>query len=132
MSTRSLIALKTDTGIHAVYCHHDGYIEHNGEILLNHYTQREQVADLVMHGDMSVLAENVYDCQFYRDAHSKTAVYPNDQALFEQLDGGIEYIYIFHKGDRWAVLEYKSIYDKGVQELSEAVAQNKRRQMHSV
>ena len=38
MATRSTIAMKTPEGkIRAIYCHWDGYPEHNGKMLLDNY-----------------------------------------------------------------------------------------------
>ena len=38
MGTRSTIALEyADGTVHQVYCHWDGYLEHNGRILQEHY-----------------------------------------------------------------------------------------------
>ena len=37
MGTRSSIAIKTEDGIKAIYCHWDGYIDNNGRILKEHY-----------------------------------------------------------------------------------------------
>jgi hypothetical protein len=36
MSTRSAIGIRYGTIIKAVYCHWDGYVEHNGAILQEH------------------------------------------------------------------------------------------------
>lgn len=44
MSTRSMICQKTEEGAYeCVYCHGDGYPEHNGQILLEYYTDPEDV-----------------------------------------------------------------------------------------
>ena len=37
MGTRSSIAIKTEDGIKAIYCHWDGYVDHNGKILKEFY-----------------------------------------------------------------------------------------------
>ena len=38
MSTRSRIAIKQNDGTYkSIYCHSDGYLEHNGYILYNYY-----------------------------------------------------------------------------------------------
>ena len=42
-----------------IYCHFDGYLEHNGEILVNHYKDRKKVEELLTLGDLSSLAENI-------------------------------------------------------------------------
>lgn len=37
------------------YCHWDGYVEHNGKILVEHYQNREDVQELIDGGSMSSL-----------------------------------------------------------------------------
>ena len=60
MSTRSNIGYINDEGkIRAAYCHYDGYVAHNGRILLEHYTDVAKVKELVELGDMSFLAPKV-------------------------------------------------------------------------
>lgn len=50
MATRSTIAVQLKDGtIRQVYCHWDGYLEHNGKLLLNHYNSQE-LAELVTSG----------------------------------------------------------------------------------
>ena len=61
MSTRSNIGYINDEGIiRAAYCHFDGYVSHNGRILLEHYTDAAKVKELVELGDMSFLAPKVH------------------------------------------------------------------------
>jgi len=45
--------------VQSIYCHHDGYPEHNGVILLGHYTTEEQVKELIALGDISGLEAQV-------------------------------------------------------------------------
>ena len=60
MSTRSNIGYINNEGkIRAAYCHYDGYVAHNGRILLEHYTDAAKVKELVELGDMSFLAPKV-------------------------------------------------------------------------
>ena len=60
MATRSTIAILETTGVvKQIYCHWDGYIEHNGRILKEHYKTSELVKELISHGDMSILAPNI-------------------------------------------------------------------------
>ena len=48
MATRSTIAMKTKDGkIKAIYCHWDGYVDHNGRILSNFYTDPAKVQELI-------------------------------------------------------------------------------------
>lgn len=42
-----------------IYCHWDGYPEHNGEILKKYYKDPKKVDELISLGDISILAENI-------------------------------------------------------------------------
>lgn len=44
-----------DHTVVSVYCHWDGYPEHNGRILVQHYQNREDVKQLIDGGSMSSL-----------------------------------------------------------------------------
>tara|TARA_Y100000287_G_scaffold153302_1_gene129427 strand:- start:265 stop:531 length:267 start_codon:yes stop_codon:yes gene_type:complete len=60
MATRSTIAkLGKDGIIKAVYCHSDGYLEYNGKMLNEHYQDESKVDELLEHGDISFLNENI-------------------------------------------------------------------------
>lgn len=59
MSTRSFIAKQTGENAYlTVYCHSDGYLTHNGALLLDCYNTPEQVDELLKLGDLSCLAES--------------------------------------------------------------------------
>jgi hypothetical protein len=56
MGTRSRIGIEMpDHTVVSVYCHWDGYVEHNGRILVQHYQNREDVQELIDGGSMSCL-----------------------------------------------------------------------------
>ena len=56
MSTRCRIGIENKNGtITSIYCHHDGYLEGVGEILVNHYKAEEKIRKLMELGDMSSL-----------------------------------------------------------------------------
>ena len=60
MSTRSMIARKLEDGsIEAIYCHWDGYPEHNGLILLRYYADPEKLDQLFALGDLSILEKEI-------------------------------------------------------------------------
>lgn len=60
MSTRSLIARKLPDGKYeSIYCHWDGYPEHNGAILKEHYTASDKIDALFRLGNLSVLGEEI-------------------------------------------------------------------------
>jgi hypothetical protein len=56
MSTRSTIAVEhADGTVSQVYCHYDGYVSHNGQILVDHYDTQKKAEQLVFLGEMSSL-----------------------------------------------------------------------------
>lgn len=56
MATRSTIALELADGtVKQVYCHWDGYLEHNGAILREHYSDPAKLERLLNLGDISSL-----------------------------------------------------------------------------
>jgi len=60
MATRSRIAIENEDGtVTSIYCHFDGYVEHNGMILQEHYNERSKVEALIALGDLSYLDANI-------------------------------------------------------------------------
>lgn len=56
MGTRSRIGIEMpDHSVVSVYCHWDGYPEHNGRLLVEHYLNREDVQELIDGGGISSL-----------------------------------------------------------------------------
>lgn len=56
MSTRSLIFKKYEDGtFKGIYCHNDGYIDYNGNILYFYYNKPDRINRLIELGDLSVL-----------------------------------------------------------------------------
>jgi hypothetical protein len=56
MSTNSLIGLLDDEGnVKYIYCHWDGYLENNGQILAEHYTDINKIEELLALGSLSQL-----------------------------------------------------------------------------
>jgi hypothetical protein len=73
MGTRSTIALEfADGTVQQVYCHWDGYLDHNGKILQEHYTNPFKVRDLIDLGAMSSLRETVDGSKEGAYAHSRS------------------------------------------------------------
>lgn len=66
MSTRSTIALETIDGTtYTIYCHSDGYLEHNGFILYAFYDNEKAVQKLIRLGDLSSLGIRIgQKCDF--------------------------------------------------------------------
>jgi hypothetical protein len=60
MGTRSTIALEyADGTVDQIYCHWDGYLDHNGAILRDHYTDPFKVQKLMELGSISSLGANI-------------------------------------------------------------------------
>ena len=79
MGTRSTIALEfADGTVQQVYCHWDGYLEHNGKILFENYTDPFKLRDLIDQGDMSSLGPNIGEAHPFSPHGSK-----EDEALYE-------------------------------------------------
>lgn len=56
MATRSTIGIRHEDGsVTKIYCHWDGYIEHNGGILQKYYNTAEKIEPLLSLGNLSVL-----------------------------------------------------------------------------
>lgn len=61
MATRSTIWIQNDNDNYdGVYCHWDGYPEHNGSILFNYYKEESKIRELISHGSLSVLDERIH------------------------------------------------------------------------
>ena len=120
MATRSTIALEfADGTIGQVYCHWDGYIEHNGKILFKHYSDPFKLRELIDLGNLSSLAEDIGEkhnfndnvkgqCTFYgrdRGENEVEALYYTDFDTYS-LEGNFEeYNYILRRDGVWYVKE---------------------------
>jgi hypothetical protein len=78
MGTRSVIAVMHGTNAKAVYCHWDGYLEHNGKILQEHYNS-VKANELVSLGDLSCLRPNIGE----KHAFSKLDIPQEQREAFE-------------------------------------------------
>ena len=143
MATRSTIAIEhADGTVHNVYCHWDGYLDHNGRILLEHYSDPLIAEELISLGSISSLRETVgekhgFDESYDRDdARSKWTTYYGrdrgeedtgprvwkdfqDYKLNHQYE---EYEYILRNDGNWYVSKYSENYEL----LTEAIAEEMR------
>lgn len=118
MATRSNIGILNQDGtVNYIYCHFDGYLDHNGFILNEHYTTEGKVRMLLALGDISILGENIGEKQDFYDRVKGTCLsYSRDRGesgteartcsyvdytkeYFE------EYVYLFTPGEGWKVRE---------------------------
>jgi len=129
MSTRSYIGIENeDSTVSYIYCHSDGYPEHNGKMMWEHYQERAKVYELVGLGNVSYIDEEVNpdpnkEHSFDYDKRQKgvTVAYHRDRGekwednkpgkadsikkLAEEAlaNGFIEWLYILTKENEWIV-----------------------------
>jgi len=77
MGTRSRIGVMHGDNVKSVYCHWDGYLEHNGAILQEHYDS-VKANQLVAMGDLSSLGTQIGEAHPFSPHGSK-----EDEALYE-------------------------------------------------
>lgn len=137
MATRSTIAVKHQDGtVSQIYCHYDGYLSCNGQLLAKHYNNQWAAELLVSGGDLSLLGERVTPdpnavhnfkvaqngvCVYYGRDRGETGVEPKTYAsISEYFDeySREEYNYLFN-GEFWEV----ETWDRDVTSLTEALQQ---------
>ena len=95
MGTRSTIALEyADGTVEQVYCHWDGYLEHNGQILQEYYSNPFILRDLIDLGDISSLRPTVGT----KHAFSRLEV-PMDGEAYDKLYGDMTTFYGRDRGE---------------------------------
>ena len=133
MGTRSTIALEyADGTVEQVYCHWDGYLSHNGQILLDDWTDPFKLQKLIDLGNLSSLAPELGsrhdfdanpkdECNFYgRDRGEVEFVEKckfKDFADYKENHDEQEYEYILRTDGKWYVKVYNSDYLELNQEL---------------
>ena len=96
MGTRSMIAIQNpySKDVRAVYCHWDGYLEHNGSLLQKHYSASPKVNNLIALGDLSSLRPEIGEKHLFssmelpkeqREAHEEAV---KDMCTFYTRDRG--------------------------------------------
>ena len=133
MGTRSSIGvLNTDGTVTACYVHWDGYIDHNGHILKDHYTDPDKIQALMNLGSLSILAPEIGEAQNF-DAPTNTnwcLAYGRDRGetdveadVYENVNTwlarGEEYNYLW-TGSEWEVSSYDDPLRSLIQVILEA------------
>ena len=129
MSTRSNIGILNQDGtVDYIYCHFDGYVEHNGQILNEHYTTEGKVRQLIALGDLSVLGEIIGEKQDFNNrtkgsclAYGRDRGEDNTEAskcsyVDYTKEHFEEYVYLFTPGKGWQVRAYGTNYWADVNE----------------
>ena len=151
MGTRSRIGVMHGDKVKSVYCHWDGYLEHNGQILQEHYDSAK-ANHLVALGDLSSLQKQIGEehpfgyhgtdmsadeynakfrdmCTFYgRDRGEEGTEFKTSttfESFFDQVEGGGgEWYYIMKDGVWYVGNTYKNDtrFYKTLVSLKEALA----------
>jgi hypothetical protein len=82
--------------VRAVYCHWDGYLEHNGSILHKHYSQSPKVNNLIALGDLSSLRAEIG----VQHAFSQMDLCEADREAFEKQHGSSCTFYGRDRGEK--------------------------------
>ena len=140
MGTRSRIGVMHGDKCKSVYCHWDGYLEHNGAILQEHYDSAK-ANHLVALGDLSSLRENIVvpdgvEHSFEKPSVGITVFYGRDRGeegtdfkvahtfaeFLEQCDNcDAEYYYIMEDG-KWYCGSVYGEFERRLVLLSQALA----------
>jgi len=145
MATRSRIGVMHGTICKSVYCHWDGYPEHNGAMLQKHYNNSVKANHLVALGDISGLGSEIGEKHPFSqldlpedqrvDYSSWTTFYGRDREeentefkisttfadfLEECKNCGAEYYYIMENG-KWYFGSMYGKFDQRLVLLSEAL-----------
>ena len=133
MATRSAIGIKHGDVVKAIYCHWDGYLEHNGLLLARFYDNSVKVNKLISMGDLSSLGASIGEeqnfndyrevdtleetwCKFYKRDRGEENVdfktFESEADYLTNFDMGVEFHYLFKDG-KW----YYSDYGKDFKEL---------------
>ena len=104
MATRSNIGIRTENNtIIAAYCHWDGYLAYNGQMLFDNYQDVDDILDLVALGSFSCLKETVEETA--TDDRNVDAIASWEPEEIEDTPEGIKEF--FENSDR----EYLYVYD---------------------
>ena len=144
MATRSTIALEfADGTVGQIYCHWDGYLAHNGQILFQSYQDPFKVRELIDLGDVSVLHANIGDkhdfneryeegCTFYGRDRGETGIEARYFANFAEYRANAqseEYNYILRQLDGKAVWfvefygEFDGKLEQAIMDEQDSIAQ---------
>ena len=146
MGTRSRIGVMHGEIVKSIYVHWDGYLSHNGKILLDHYDSAK-ANHLVALGDVSSLREHIVipdgvDHSFEKPLPGVTVFYGRDRGekgtefksaftfaeFLEQCDNcGAEYYYIMKDGVWYCGTTYTVTHplSKQLTELAVAIENEK-------
>ena len=104
MATRSTIAIQNDDStVTGIYCHWDGYLSNNGQILLDHYEDEATVRALIDLGNISSLGNSTVATEAYmrdKGEQGQEAATAHNWRQFIA-ENGQEFDYLYVPGEGW-------------------------------
>jgi hypothetical protein len=124
MGTRSTIALEfADGTVQQVYCHWDGYLDHNGAILKEHYSDPFKLRELIDLGDLSSLRPEIGE----KHAFSQFELRAEEVAGYKLLTENMCTFYTRDRGEDCPARKYKNVgeyFVEGQQEEYDYILRN--------
>ena len=124
MGTRSTIALEfADGTVQQVYCHWDGYLDHNGAILKEHYSDPFKLRELIDLGDLSSLRPTIGE----KHSFSQFELPEAERKAFEKLVENMCTFYTRDRGETCPARKYKNVTEyfvEGQQEEYDYILRN--------
>jgi hypothetical protein len=90
--------------VRAVYCHWDGYLEHNGALLQKHYSASPKVNNLIALGDISSLKAEIGEKHDFSRLDSTLP-----EAEYEKLYGNMTTFYTRDRGEDTPFQVFKTL-----------------------
>lgn len=104
MGTASMIGIYNDDGsVTATYCHYDGYLSYNGQLLVQSYNTAETAKAVANAGYLSGLTSDLdHDLRAAVHQNEEPKVYNSVKTFLECGDkhAGADYLYLFD-GEAW-------------------------------
>ncbi len=108
MSTHARIGLLKEGFVVSSYVHYDGYPEHTGELLFNHYNTEEKIEELLSYGNISQLRKSIEETSFFSEDEDEkfhlASVKTIDQYEAYLDNYYVDFLYLFEDG-KWLVKE---------------------------
>ena len=118
MGTRSRIAVMHGNVIKSIYCHNDGYLEHNGRILQEYYDS-SKANQLVALGDLSSLRPSIGEAHSF----SPTGVSADFAEKYDALYGDMCTFYGRDRGEENVSWQVAHTFDDFLEQVDASCAE---------
>lgn len=119
MGTRSRIGVMHGDKVKSVYCHWDGYLEHNGAILQGHYYDSAKANHLVALGDISSLRSEIGE----KHAFSQFELRAEEVAGFKLLTENMTTFYGRDRGETGTEFQVAQTFEEFLEQCDNCSAE---------